>query len=192
MKNYEIKEYREYPENTERKNERKNGQPMDKIPLEAVTIRTELRPGDAGYITYLHASIYTAEYGFRPVFEAYVLESFCPFIKNYDPKRDRLWCAEHNGNIVGSIAIVGHGDRAQIRWFLIDPRYRNIGLGKTLLTKAMAFAREKQYSEIFLYTTTGLDRALSMYEKAGFQLVSEKPNDIWRDGLKELEFAMKL
>ena len=53
MKNYEIKEYREYPENTERKNERKNGQPMDKIPLEAVTIRTELRPGDAGYITYL-------------------------------------------------------------------------------------------------------------------------------------------
>ena len=131
MKNYEIKEYREYPENTERKNERKNGQPMDKIPLEAVTIRTELRPGDAGYITYLHASIYTAEYGFRPVFEAYVLESFCPFIKNYDPARDRLWCAEHNGNIVGSIAIVGHGDRAQIRWFLIDPRYRNIGLGKT-------------------------------------------------------------
>ena len=93
---------------------------------------------------------------------------------------------------MGSIAIVGHGDRAQIRWFLIDPRYRNIGLGKTLLTKAMAFAREKQYSEIFLYTTTGLDRALSMYEKAGFQLVSEKPNDIWRDGLKELEFAMKL
>ena len=56
----------------------------------------------------------------------------------------------------------------------------------------MAFAREKQYSEIFLYTTTGLDRALSMYEKAGFQLVSEKPNDIWRDGLKELEFALKL
>ncbi len=163
-----------------------------KVSLEDITIRTEFLPGDAGYITYMHAKIYQKEYGFEPIFEAYVADSFIEFIKGYNPERDRLWCAEHNGRIVGSIAILGKGDRAKLRWFLTDPDYRGIGLGRFLLNSAISFAREKNYSAIFLDTTTGLDRALDMYEKAGFRLVSENPEVNWKEGIKELEFEMKL
>ena len=34
----------------------------------AVTLRTELKPGDVGTIIYLHGTIYAHEYGFDPTF----------------------------------------------------------------------------------------------------------------------------
>lgn len=47
--------------------------------------------------------------------------------------------------MIGCIGIVGHEERAQLRWFLIDPLYRGVGLGKKLLTYALEFARERGY-----------------------------------------------
>jgi len=35
---------------------------IKKLPAD-VTIRTTLRPGDIGYVTYLHGTLYAVEYG---------------------------------------------------------------------------------------------------------------------------------
>lgn len=157
-----------------------------------ITIRTEVKPGDAGYITFMHGSIYREEYNYAASFEGYVAESFFEFLLNYNPQRDRLWCAEHNGKIVGCIGIVGHQERAQLRWFLIDPLYRGIGLGKKLLNLALEFAKNKGYKSIYLDTTSDLEKAISLYQSVGFTKVSEKPNNSWREDITELEFAKTL
>lgn len=157
-----------------------------------ITIRTEIKPGDAGYITYMHGWMYKEEYDYSTAFEGYVAESFFEFLQQYNPQKDRLWCAEHNGKIVGCVGIVGHGEKAQLRWFLVDPLYRGIGLGKRLLGCALSFARQCGYESIYLDTTSDLEKAIGFYKKAGFVKVSEKPNDAWREGLKELGFSMDL
>lgn len=162
------------------------------IKLDDILIRTKIHPGDIGYITYLHALIYNEEYGYSEAFESYVAESLYKFLDDYNPAKERLWCAEHNGNIVGCIGIIDRGERAQLRWFLIDPHYRKLGLGKKLLLEAIRFAKEKEYESIYLITCNDLDTAISMYQKLGFEKISEEAHIIWRDDLTELTFEMKL
>lgn len=162
------------------------------IKLEDINIRTDIRPGDIGYITHMHGWIYQEEYGYSIAFEGYVAESFYKFLINYNPENDRLWCAEHNGNIIGCIGIVGYEESAQLRWFLIAPNYRSIGLGKKLLQESLDFVKEKNYKSVYLDTTNDLDKAISMYKRIGFVKKLEKPNNSWREGLTELEFEMKL
>ena len=162
------------------------------IKPEDITIRHNVKPGDAGYITYMHGWIYKHEYNYTTAFEAYVAQSFYDFLINYDINRDRLWIAEHNNEIIGCIGVVGHVDRAQLRWFLLHPNYRGIGLGKHLLNDALVYCREKSYKVAYLDTTNDLETAISMYTKAGFVKVSEKENHTWSDELTELEFEMKL
>ncbi|HWQ80215.1 MAG TPA: helix-turn-helix domain-containing GNAT family N-acetyltransferase [Anaerovoracaceae bacterium] len=162
------------------------------IKPEDITIRYNIKPGDAGYITYMHGWIYKQEYNYTTAFEAYVAQSFFEFLLNYNADKDRLWIAEHNCEIIGCIGIVGRGDRAQLRWFLLHLNYRGIGLGKRLLNQSLAFCREKGYKAVYLDTTEDLEKAIGMYTKAGFVKVAEKENHTWADHLMELEFELSL
>ena len=162
------------------------------ITIDDISIRTDIKAGDVGYITFMHGWIYKEEYNYTTAFEGYVAQSFFEFLQNYNPLKDHLWCAEHNGKIIGCVGIAGHEKRAQLRWFLIDPLYRGIGLGKKLLNYALEFAKEQAYESIYLDTTCDLEKAIGLYQKSGFIKTSEKPNNTWREGLMELEFEMKL
>ena len=157
-----------------------------------VAIRTELRPGDAGHITAMHGRIYSEEYGYGVAFEGYVAQSFFEFLRDYDPERDRLWCAEHAGRTIGCIGVKGRGERAQLRWFLLEPEYRGMGLGRRLLQSALDFARERGYESAYLDTTDDLHDALRLYRRAGFETASAKPNNTWRENVMEIEMTMKL
>ena len=44
----------------------------------------------------------------------------------------------------------------------------------------------------YLETCDDLLKAISMYQRAGFTLAKETPNDAWRAGLKEQEYILKL
>lgn len=162
------------------------------IKPEDIVIRHNVKAGDAGYITYLHGWIYKQEYNYSTAFEAYVAKTFFDAWLNFNANRDRLWVAEHQGEIVGCIGIVGRGEKAQLRWFLLQPNYRGIGLGKKLLQAALAFCRQKRYAAVYLTTTDDLATAIGMYTKAGFVKVSERENHSWADQLIELEFELKL
>src|ERR1700722_7351996 len=71
------------------------------IHLDDITCRNDLRPGDLGYIAYLHGQIYAKECGYGLGFEAYVLQGLQEFAHQYDPDRDKVWICEHDNNIVG-------------------------------------------------------------------------------------------
>jgi len=68
------------------------------------TLHQSLRPGDIGYLTYLHGTIYEQEYGYDITFEAYIGACLADFAHTFKPDKDRIWFAKRNNRIVGSIS----------------------------------------------------------------------------------------
>ncbi|MBD0333677.1 MAG: GNAT family N-acetyltransferase, partial [Chitinophagaceae bacterium] len=146
-----------------------------KITLNAISIRTDLQPGDLGYVMYRHGAVYKEEYNYGISFETYVGLGLYEFYSNYSHELDRVWIAEHDNRIIGFLFLMHReNNSAQLRYFLIEPEYRGIGLGKKLMELYMQFMREKGYQSSYLWTTHELDCAASLYKRHGFSLTEEK------------------
>jgi GNAT superfamily N-acetyltransferase len=147
--------------------------------MKAYSIRTALRPGDVGAVVAMHGRLYAREYGFDPTFEGYVAAPLAEFVQR-SSERERIWLAESEGRLVGSIAIAaGSASRALLRWFLVDPEARALGLGTTLLRHAVEFSRANGYDSIELWTVSSLTAAARLYRAAGFRLLEEIPARRW-------------
>lgn len=147
------------------------------------TIRQYLKPGDMGYIIYMHGKIYHDECGYDRHFERYVAREFDEFLAQYDPEKDRIWLAEKDDRIMGTMVIQGRSGRvAQLRYFLIDPDARGKGLGKKLMDEAMTFSRDN-YQHVYLLTTEELHTAASLYRKHGFRLTRSEKTRLWGQDL---------
>ena len=161
-------------------------------PAPRFLLRHELRPGDLGYLVYLHGTVYAREYGFDPTFEAYVAGPMAEFVRTRTD-RDRLWIAERARRIVGCIAIVGaNPQQAQLRWFLVDPSVRRLGLGRTLLHQAVEFSRSSAYESIFLWTVSTLTAAARLYQQFGFHKAEERPGRLWGVDVVEEKYLLQL
>ena len=147
------------------------GEPVEK---KEVTIRTRLEPGDLGYIAYLHGRIYDKENQFGLGFESYVLEGLGEFGTQYDPEKDRVWVCERGPEKVGFLVGMHRGEALQLRYFILLPEYRGMGLGKRLMDLFMEYVRERGYSRAYLWTTNEQYAAVSLYTRYGFRSVEEK------------------
>lgn len=156
--------------------------------LSFISIRTELQPGDIGCITAMHAELYTREYQFGPQFETYVALGLCEFCEQYNPARSRIWICEHENQMVGSPVLMDRGEVAQLRYFLIEPQYRGIGLGAKLMTLFMDFLQACGYQGAYLWTTHELAAAASLYKRFGFKLIEEKESPIFGKPLIEQRY----
>ena len=157
-----------------------------------ISIRHEIKPGDIGYIIYLHGVLYDKEYGYDTSFEAYVAKYLTEFASSIKA-REKIWIIEKKNEILGSMAIVEHSKTdAQLRWLLLHPDIRGQGLGKQLMDDAIAFCKSKGYSSIFLWTEDLLEPAAKLYESRGFQLTEEKTHKIWGAELTEQKYELKL
>ena len=92
----------------------------------------DFKPGDLGRIIHLHGLLSAREFGLDPTFETDVAGQLAEFTRSRGDG-DRLWIAERDGNFVGFIAGVSLSPKdAQLRWFLIDPSARGLGLEERL------------------------------------------------------------
>jgi ribosomal protein S18 acetylase RimI-like enzyme len=157
-----------------------------------VTYRTDLRPGDIGAIVHLHGITYAREYGFDHTFEAYVAGPLAEFVRSISA-RERIWLAERAGKIVGCIAIVAMTPEvAQLRWFLVDPSARGIGIGKKLIEEAVGFCKACRYKSIILWTVSALTAAAHLYRSFGFRIVEQKPGKKWGVDVIEEKYELLL
>lgn len=142
-------------------------------------LRNDLRPGDLGAIVSLHGILYARECGFDSTFEAYVARYLGEFVAART-ERDRLWIAESEGRLVGSIATLSHsGKDAQLCWFLVDPSARSLGLDRRLLHEAVAFCRYWEYEYVFLWNVSVLTTVSCLLRSVGFEKVEERPSKRW-------------
>ena len=161
-------------------------------PRAPFALRHDFRPGDLGAIIALHGTTYAREHGFDTTFEAYVAGPLAEFVRA-PTDRDRLWIAECGERLVGCVAIVGASlHEAQLRWFLVDPSARQMGLGTKLLHEAVAFSKVCGYESIFLWTVSALTAAARLYRSAGFDKVEEKPGRQWGVTVIEEKYVLRL
>ena len=153
-----------------------------------IRIRHVLAPGDLGMIVHLHGVVYAREYGLDTTFEPYVAKPLAEFVLD---GAGRLWVAEKDGIVVGSVAMVDAGPgTGQLRWFLLAPEARGLGLGRRLLDAALGYALERGFTHVFLWSFTDLHEAIRLYERAGFRVTQTETGEVW--GAQRTQVRMDL
>lgn len=162
----------------------------------AITIRSDLRPGDLGRIIALHGTAYEGgQNHFGLTFEAFVGRTIAEFILD-NKGRGCIFMAERGSGLVACAAMVErkvpgavHG---QLRWIIADPSVRGLGLGRKLIGMAMDYARTSGFSEVYLETTEGLDASMGIYRKLGFVEEKREIETLWLGENSVITMRLKL
>src|SRR5512134_157349 len=112
-----------------------------------------LLPGAMAASAALQSRYYAREHGFGVVFETGRMADIAQFLARFDPQRDGVWLAVDRGQVLGTIIIDGGStddrDCAQLRWFITADELRGKGMGRRLMSSAMAFAQAR-YTRVVL------------------------------------------
>jgi DNA-binding MarR family transcriptional regulator/GNAT superfamily N-acetyltransferase len=137
-------------------------------------------PGDFGWMVARQAAFYAEAYGWIEPFEGVCAQIVADFVNKHDPKRERGWIAEIDGERVGSVLLAkDSANIARIRLLYVEPTARGLALGVRLVDECIRFARRAGYKKITLWTHSVLTAARHIYEKAGFRLMRTEHHRSW-------------
>jgi len=159
---------------------------------EQVKIKPGYVPTITGRIIQILVSHMNHHYGFDSGFESRIAADLAEFISRIDSPQSEIWRAEAEGKIAGSISIDGEDLEegiAHLRWFVVCEETRGEGVGNSLLSRAIEFCDEREFSEIHLWTVKGLDAARKLYLNHEFELVEEYYGDQWGTEVIEQRFV---
>ena len=156
----------------------------------AATLRPLDRPGDLGWVVERHGALYAAEHGWNQEFEALVAR----IVADFQPgPREAGWIAEVEGRRAGCVLCTASPERpgvGKLRALIVEPSARGHGVGRVLVERCIAFARDAGYARLELWTTANLEAAGRMYEAFGFSVVREVREDAF--GTEVLSRHMEL
>jgi DNA-binding MarR family transcriptional regulator/GNAT superfamily N-acetyltransferase len=158
----------------------------------AIELARGYQPGLIARITQMHALYYAREAGFGQRFEALVANGLAEFTNRLENPRNAIWAAMRGGEIIGSVAIDGEdlaAGIAHLRWFIVGDTARGTGIGRSLISTALAFADEAGFAETHLWTFSGLSAARHLYEAFGFACVEERSGAQWGKEVMEQRFV---
>jgi DNA-binding MarR family transcriptional regulator/ribosomal protein S18 acetylase RimI-like enzyme len=154
---------------------------LDPSPAEkrGFTLRT-FRPGDMGMIAARQSILYREVYGWGPEIEALECETVSAFLKNFRPWREQCWIAEVDGVMAGSVFLTDEGDGlSRLRLLYVEPFARGLGIGGTLVSTCLSFARDLGYDAMTLWTHTVLESARRIYAAHGFEIVDRHAHEMF-------------
>jgi len=157
----------------------------------SIKVSSGYRPGLVGRVAEMHAAFYSRHSGFGQFFESQVASGVAEFVGRLNKACNGIWVASQDDRIVGSIAIDGQdlgNNNAHLRWFILDDGCRSGGVGRQLLSEAIAFCDRSGFATTQLWTFKGLDAARRLYESFGFKLIHEKQGNQWGSTVTEQQF----
>jgi putative acetyltransferase len=94
----------------------------------------------------------------------------------FQEKNSILWVAELNNEAVGCCGIfptkgLENGVCELVKFYISD-KVRGKGIGKELMLKSIASAKDMGYSHIYLESLPHFSKAIQMYEESGFKKLS--------------------
>lgn len=140
-------------------------------PLVATTIR-RARPDDGAAVRRFVFATFEA-YGIVPEPES-TDKDVMTFGEHGDPVDE--FVADVDGEAVGSVMVSPRDDgTGWLSKFFVDDRLRGRGIGRALLERAVAAARERGYRRLELDTRSFFKEAIHLYESTGWTLSAETP-----------------
>jgi len=150
-----------------------NGTVDQKLEAAEWTLRPH-RTGDMGLIVHSHAVQFAKDYGWNEEFEALVAEKSAEFMRNFDPSCERCWVADFKDTVVGSLCLVKVREGVgELRLLFVSSEARNMGIGKSLLSEAIRFARHVGYKKLTMWTESVHAHASDLFEDAGLHVARE-------------------
>ncbi|WP_341233815.1 GNAT family N-acetyltransferase [uncultured Sulfitobacter sp.] len=155
-------------------------------------ITHEFFPGAIGQIIQMHGVHYAKHWGFTSYFEAKVADQIAKFTQNKQDT-DLVLIARDDQGVAASLILDLHdpesGTRgAHLRWFICADRCRGTGMGRKLMSLAVAHAETHSNGKMWLTTFAGLEPALHLYRSFGFVLHAESEGDVWGTVVNEQEY----
>jgi DNA-binding MarR family transcriptional regulator/GNAT superfamily N-acetyltransferase len=162
-------------------------------PAEGLVTLRDLRPGDIGWITHRQAVLYHEEHGWDITYEALIAGIMGRFVTEFDPRHERAWIAEREGEVVGSIFCVRRSKTvAQLRLLYVEPSARGSGLGTRLVDECIAFAQRTGYKRMRLWTNSVLHSARRIYVRQGFRMVASERHPLFGKTLTSQTWERRL
>ncbi|MBT2321493.1 bifunctional helix-turn-helix transcriptional regulator/GNAT family N-acetyltransferase [Variovorax paradoxus] len=163
------------------------------LPRPRTAVLRDPGPGDIGWVVQQHGEIYAREYGWNSEFEALVAEIAAQFLRKFQPEWERCWIAELDGERVGAVFLMRKSATvAQLRLLILAPQARGLGLGARLTDECIAFARQKGYRKMVLWTNSCLEAARGIYAARAFKLVKSEPYEGFGQQLVGETWELKL
>ena len=95
----------------------------------------------------------------------------------YQQENGNFWVAKHEGNLVGTIALIDCGEGiGTIRKMFVKKEFRGkeFGIAQRLLDILLATAKEAKMTDVYLGTIERLQAAIRFYERNGFTLIAKE------------------
>lgn len=143
--------------------------------MEGITLRTIEEKDNTAIANVIRTTL--AEFGANHPGTVYYDEATDHLFQVFqNTPRSIYFIAESEGKVVGGGGVFPSAglpdDTCELVKMYLLPEVRGLGLGRKIIQECIAFAQKEGYQNIYLETMPELKKALSTYEKFGFEYIN--------------------